>query len=112
MVSTFFLCNILCRVNRDTVAGMDTGTLDMLHDAGDQDVCTVTDSVYLNLLTHDIFVYQDRMLLGDLVDDADKFINILIIDGNLHSLSAKHIGGTNQNWIPPAYEQPLLPPRQ
>ena len=94
-----FLCNILCRVNRDTVAGMDTGTLDMLHDAGDQDVCTVTDSVYLNLLTHDIFVYQDRMLLSNLVDDADKFINILIIDGNLHSLSAKHIGGTDQNWI-------------
>lgn len=79
---------------------MDTGTLDMLHDAWDQDVCTVTDGVYLDLLTHDIFIYQNRMLLGNLVDNADKFINILIIDGNLHSLSAQYIGGANQNRIP------------
>ena len=39
------------------------------------------------------------MILCDPVDNADKLINIIIIDGNLHSLSSKYIGRTNQNRI-------------
>ena len=88
------LCNILCRIYGDTVSGVDTGTLNMLHDTRDQDVCPVADGVYLDFLTHNVLIYQDRMLLGDLVDDADKFVNIFITDSDLHALSTQYIGRT------------------
>ena len=88
------LCNILCRIYGDTVSGVDTGTLNMLHDTRDQDVCSVADGVYLDFLTHNVLIYQDRMLLGDLVDDADKFVNIFITDSDLHALSTQYIGRT------------------
>ena len=73
---------------------MDTGTLNMLHDTRDQDIRSVTDSIYLDLLAHNVLIYQDRMLLGDLVDDTDKFVNIFIADSNLHALSPQYIGRT------------------
>ena len=90
------LSDALGRVNGDTVAGMDTGTLDMLHDTRDQDVGAVADGVHLDLLAHDIFIHQDRMLLGDLVDDADELVDILVADGDLHALAAKNVGGAHQ----------------
>ena len=39
------------------------------------------------------------MFLGITVDDADVFFHILVIDGDLHALSAQYIGRTNQNRI-------------
>ena len=36
------------------------------------------------------------MLLGDPVDDADEFVDILIADRDLHALSAKNVGRTNE----------------
>ena len=39
------------------------------------------------------------MLLGNLVDDADKLVDVLIVDGNLHALAAQHIGGAHQHRI-------------
>ena len=39
------------------------------------------------------------MLLRDHVDDADKLINVLIADGDLHTLSAQHIGRAHQHGI-------------
>ena len=71
------LGNARCRIYGDTVSGMDTGTLDMLHDTRDQDIGTVTYRVDLDFLTYNIFIYQDRMILCDLVDDADEFVNIV-----------------------------------
>ena len=79
---------------------MDASTLDVLHDARDQDVGTVTDGVDLDFLAHDIFVDQDRMLLGNLVDDADEFDQYRSsLMADLHALSAKHVGRTYQNRI-------------
>ena len=50
--------------------------------------------------THlDILVNQNRMLLGYLVDDADEFVDILIAYGNLHTLSAQHVGWPHQHRI-------------
>ena len=44
---------------------MDTGALDVLHDTRDQDVLPVADSVDLDLFSYQVFIYQDRMFLGD-----------------------------------------------
>ena len=78
---------------------MDTGTFNVLHDSRYQNICSITDGIYFNLFSHNVFIYQDGMLLRDLVDNAYKFINILIADGNLHSLAAQYIGGANQHRI-------------
>ena len=71
----------------------------MLHDTRNQNVLAVTYSVYLNLFAHQVFIYQDRMILRDLVNDSNVFFYILIADCNTHSLSAKNIGRTYQNRI-------------
>ena len=78
---------------------MDTRALDMLHDTRNQDILSIADRVYLNLLTLQILVHQNRMLLGDPVDDADELFHILIVDGNLHALAAQYVGRANQNRI-------------
>ena len=39
------------------------------------------------------------MVLGNLIDDAYKFVNIMLIDANLHPLSAQHIRRPYQHWI-------------
>ena len=67
---------------------MNTGPLDMLHDSRDQNVGAVTDGINLDLFSHDILIYEYRMLLGNLVDDSDKFVHILVADGDLHALAA------------------------
>ena len=75
---------------------MDSGTLDMFHDTRNQDVCSVTYCIDLDLFTNQVFINQNRMILCNTVDDSDEFIDIMIVDRNLHSLSAKYIRRTNQ----------------
>ena len=41
---------------------MDAGALDVLHDAGDQDLLAVADRVDFDLLAHQVLVDQDRVL--------------------------------------------------
>ena len=89
----------MSRINGDTVAGVHTGTLDMLHDTRDQDVGPVTDRIHLDLFSLEILVHQNRMILSDPVDDTDKLIDLLVIERDLHTLSAQHIGGTHQDRI-------------
>ena len=87
-----FLADGLCRIYGNTVSGVDTCTLDMLHDSRDQNVLTVAYRINLDLFTHEVFVNKDRMLLCDLVDDSDILFHILIADSNTHSLSSKYVG--------------------
>ena len=47
----YYFINGRSRVYRDTVSGVDTGSLDMLHDTGDQDIGTVAYGIDLDLLT-------------------------------------------------------------
>ena len=93
------LCQALRRVNGDTVSGMDSRALDVLHDTRDQDIGSVAHRIYLDLLALQIFVYKDRMILRDPVDDADELINVIVIDSDLHALAAKHVGRADQNRI-------------
>ena len=86
----------LGRIYRDTVTGMDTGSFDMLHDTRDQDILAVAYGIDLDFLTDDIFIHQDRMLLCVTVDNTDVLGDIFIVNGNLHTLSAKYVRRTNQ----------------
>ena len=92
----YFLADALCRIYGNTVSGMDTSTLNVLHDTRNQDILTVAYCVDLDLFTLQVFINQNRMILCNPVDDTDEFFYVLIIDGNLHTLSAKYIGRTNQ----------------
>ena len=78
---------------------MDSCPFYMLHYSRDQNVISVTNGIYLDFLTHHVFVNKDRMILGDLIDDSYEFIYLFIIKGNSHSLSAKYIGRTYKNGI-------------
>ena len=55
---------------------MDTGTLDMLHDTGDQIVVAVTDGIDFHFGTHEVLVHQHGVF--DLMrgDDAHVFPDI------------------------------------
>ena len=57
-----------------------------------------TASTSISLPMH-VFIDQDRVILGDPVDDADKLIDIVIVDRDLHTLSAKNVGRANENRI-------------
>ena len=81
-------CDRLCRIHGNTISGMDTCTLDMLHDTRDQDIVAITYGINLDFLTHQIFINQNRMLLLMAIDNLHKLNDILIRDCNLHPLSA------------------------
>ncbi len=84
------------RINGDTVAGMDAGALNMLHNAGDQNVRAVTNCIHLNLLALQVLIHQNRVILGNAVDDFHELFDFLIGQGNLHALAAQNIGGAHQ----------------
>ena len=71
----------------------------MLHNSGDQDVFAVTDRIDFLFFSHQVFVYNDWMLLYVTVNNRHKFADIIVIDGNLHTLSAENVGWTNKNRI-------------
>ena len=101
------LCNSLfcfftdgsCRIYGNTVTGMDSGTLNMLHNTRNQNVLAVAYGINLDFFSHQVLVNKDWMLLCDLVDHTDVLFHILIAYCNTHSLTAKYIGRTNQNRI-------------
>ena len=73
--------------------------LNVLHNTRNQNVLTVADSIHFNLFSYNILIYQNRMILGNHINNTNKLINIMVIDADLHTLSAQHIGGTHQNRI-------------
>ena len=93
------LADGLCRIYRDTVSGVDTCSLNMLHDTRDHDVFAVAYRINLDFFTYQVFVDQDRMFLCDPVDDADILFHIFIVDRDLHTLTTQNVRRTNQNRI-------------
>ena len=57
-------------------------TLDVLHDTRNQDICTVTDCINLNFLTHKVLIYKDWMINIQFIDMDD---NIYVIEVNPRS---------------------------
>ena len=75
---------------------MDSGTLDMLHDTRDENVGSIAHGIDLNLLTLQVFINKDRMILCNSVDDSDELLDLLIVEGDLHTLSTKYVRRTNK----------------
>ena len=78
---------------------MDARPLDVFHDAGDQDIRSVTDSINFNFASHHVLVNKDGMILRIAVDVADIGINILVGNCNPHPGTAQHIGRADKNRI-------------
>ena len=78
-------------IDRDRVAGMDTGALNMLHDTRDKYILAVADRINLKLDTHEIFVDQDRVF--DIVGENDRHLlsDVIVCEGNNHVLTAEHV---------------------
>ena len=78
---------------------MNTRALNVLHNTGDKDILSVADSVYLDLCTLKVLVDEDRVLYILREDDRHIFLNIGVVEGNDHILTAEHIGRTEQYGI-------------
>ena len=78
---------------------MDTGALDVLHDAGDQDVLAVGNDVHLQLLAHEVLVHQHRVFDLAGKDDLHVSPHVLVIVSDDHVLAADDVGGAQQHGI-------------
>ena len=78
---------------------MDTGALDVLHDAGDQDVLAVGNDIHFQFLAHEVLVHQHRVF--DLAGENDLHIgpHVLVIVSDDHVLAADDVGGAQQHGI-------------
>ena len=91
--------NVRGRVHGDAVAGVDARALHMLHNAGNEDVLPVADSVHLNLHAGQVLVNQHRVVLLVGEDDGHVLLNVLVAIGDNHVLPAQHIAGPHQHRI-------------
>ncbi len=87
------------RIYRDAVSRVDSRALDMFHNSWNQNILPVADGVHFHLFSHQVLVYQDGMLLHMAVNDRHKFPDIIIVDGDLHPLSAQHIRRAHKHRI-------------
>ena len=89
----------LRRIDRNTVARVDARPLDVLHDAGDHGVDSVTDGVDLDLGAHQVLVDQDRVFLRDRVDDADLLADVFVAVRDVHALPAEDVRRAHQDRV-------------
>ena len=92
----YFLTDRRSRIYGNTVSGVHTGTLNMLHNTGDKNICSITYGINFDFLTLQIFIYKNWMILRNTVDDTNKFFDFFIIESNLHALSTKYVRRTNK----------------
>ena len=92
------LGQMLGRVDADGVAGVDTGALDLLHDAGDEEVLAIADGVHFALGAHDVLIQQDGVVhIHVLGDDAHVLDDVGLGVGDDHVLATQHVGGAHQD---------------
>ena len=78
-------------IDCDRVTGVDSRSLDVLHDARNQYVVTVVDSVYFDLSSLDVLVDQDRVFDALREDDVHVFLNVIVVESDGHVLTAKDV---------------------
>ena len=78
---------------------MDSGSLDVLHDSGNEYVLSVTDCVNLKLRSLHVFVNQHRILNALCQNDFHVFLYVRVVESDDHVLSAKHVGRTQQHRV-------------
>ncbi|OQA05280.1 MAG: hypothetical protein BWY65_02417 [Firmicutes bacterium ADurb.Bin373] len=71
----------------------------MLHDPRDKDVLPVADSVYLNFLAADVFIYQHRSLGGNLDGLRHVFVQFLRAGNYLHGPPPQDVGRAHQHRV-------------
>ena len=82
------------------VARMDARLLDMLHDAGDDDIRAVRDCIHVDLdRVAQILVDQHRAVAGDLDGGVDIVVQLGRGIDDLHRPPPEHIGGAGQHRI-------------
>ena len=94
-----FLAHAEGRIDADRVARVDTRVLDMLHDAGDEDILAVADGVHLQLLAHDVAIDQHRLVHVDLHGGLQVVAQALFVRDDLHGAAAQHVARTHQHRI-------------
>ena len=87
------------RIYGDRVAGVHARALDMLHDAGNQDVFAVANGVHLDFGPHEILVHEHRLVDCVAQDDRHVFANVLLAERNVHVLPAEHVGRADQHGV-------------
>ena len=93
------LADVPGRIHRDGVTGMDAGAFDVFHNTRNENILPVTDGIYLQLGTHQIFINQYRVFNPLREDDGHIFLHIIRAKGDDHVLSAQHVGGTDQHRV-------------
>ena len=78
---------------------MNTGSFNVLHDTGYENIFTVTNCVNFEFCTGKIFIYQNRVFNILCQNNSHVFFNVFFIKGNYHILTAKHIRRAEQYGI-------------
>ena len=78
---------------------MNTGSLNQLHDTWQENFLSVADSIYLNFLTNNIFIYKYRSVLVHFNGGLEVMTEHLLVCHDLHGTSTQHEARTNQNRI-------------
>ena len=78
---------------------MDTGSLNQLHNTGNEHTLTVADRVHLDLLAANVFVYKHGLILIDLNGGFQIVSERFFFRDNLHRSAAKHEAGANEHGI-------------
>ena len=89
----------LRRIYSNRVAGMNTGTLNVLHDTRNHHINAVRDGVNLHLCTLHVAVNQHRMLRRNLHGTAHVVTQLIFIVNNFHGTAAQYIGRAHHNRI-------------
>ena len=83
-------------VDGDGVAGVDTGALDQLHDAGNEHIAAVTDGIDLNFAALNILVDQNGLVLVDLNGGLQIVAQLSLVGNDLHGAAAQNEGGATR----------------
>ena len=89
----------LRRIDCDTVARVNAGALDVLHDARNHDIHTVGDGIDLDLGALHIAIHEHGMIRCHLDGTAHIVAQFFLIVDDLHRTAAEHIGGANHDGI-------------
>ncbi len=93
------VCEILTRINGDAVAAVDTRALYVLHNAWDNEILAVTDSVDLNLRTHHILIDKHGVFKLRRGDYLHILVNVAVAVRDYHILPTENVTRTEQNGI-------------
>ena len=78
---------------------MNARALNVLHDTRNEDILAVADSVDLDFGTLEIFIDKNRVFNVLSEDDRHVFLNVSLVEGDDHVLTAENVGRTEKNGI-------------